>query len=102
MEGHFSVDRAAIKSILERELGLRKFTRRWISHILPAAQKLRRVMEAQSLLAIRAYLAKKNFQGIITEDEFWFTYLIESDAMFAFFPAEATASVWSLISSKTL
>jgi hypothetical protein len=28
MEGHFSVDRAPIKSILDRELGLRKCTRR--------------------------------------------------------------------------
>jgi hypothetical protein len=36
MAGHFSVDRAAIKSILDRELSLRKFTRRWVSHILSA------------------------------------------------------------------
>jgi hypothetical protein len=28
MAGHFSVDRSVIKSILDRELGLRKFTRR--------------------------------------------------------------------------
>jgi hypothetical protein len=30
MTGNFSVDRAAIKSILDRELGLRKFTRIWV------------------------------------------------------------------------
>jgi hypothetical protein len=28
MAGHFSVDRATIKNILDQELGLRKFTRR--------------------------------------------------------------------------
>jgi hypothetical protein len=60
------MDRATIKSILDRELGLRKFTRRWIPHILSAEQKLRSVTESQSLLTIRANLAEKNFQGIIT------------------------------------
>jgi hypothetical protein len=30
MAGNFSVDRSTIKSILDRELGLRKFTRRWV------------------------------------------------------------------------
>jgi hypothetical protein len=30
MAGHFSVDRATIESILDRELGLGKFIRRWV------------------------------------------------------------------------
>jgi hypothetical protein len=64
--GDLSVDRATIKSILDRELGLRRSTRRWIPHILSAEQKLRRVTESQSLLTILANLTEKNFQGIIT------------------------------------
>jgi hypothetical protein len=66
MAGHFSVDRATLKSILDRELGLRKFTRIWMPYILSVEQKLRRVMKSQSLLTVLANLAEKNFQGIIT------------------------------------
>jgi hypothetical protein len=63
MAGHFSADRATIKSILDRELGLRKFTGGRMPHILSAEQELRRVTESQSLLMIRANLAEKHFQG---------------------------------------
>jgi hypothetical protein len=64
--GHLSMDRATSKNILDRELGLKKFPRRWPPHILSAERKLRRVTESESLLAIRANLAEKNFQGIVT------------------------------------
>jgi hypothetical protein len=50
MAGHFSMDQTAIKSILDRELGLRKFTPRWMPHILSTEQKLRRVTESQNLM----------------------------------------------------
>jgi hypothetical protein len=88
--GHFSVDRATIKRNLDRDLGLRKFTCRWMPHMLSTEQKVRRVTKSQSLLTILANLAEKNFQEIITGDESWFAYLIESDAMFASSPAEVT------------
>jgi hypothetical protein len=91
--GQFWVDRSTIKSILDRELGLRKFTRRWVPHILLAEQKLRRVTESQNLLMIYANLAEKNLQGIMTGDESWFAYVIESEAMFTSSPAEATSTV---------
>jgi hypothetical protein len=81
MSGNFSVDRG---------LGLRKFTLRWVPHILSAEQKLTRVAESQSLVAIRANFAEKNFQGTIPGDESWFTSLTEYDAMFTFSPAEVT------------
>jgi hypothetical protein len=64
--GHFSTDRTIIKSILDRELSLRKFTRRWMSHLLSTEQKLRKVAKSQSFLTILANLAERNFQGIIT------------------------------------
>jgi hypothetical protein len=69
MAGYFSVDRDTIKIILDWELGSRKCTLRRATLSLSAEEKLRRVTESQSLLAIRANLAEKNFQGIITE--FW-------------------------------
>jgi hypothetical protein len=65
--GPFTVDRATVKSLLDWELGLRKFTRRWMPDILSVEQPLRRVTESQSLLPILANLAENNFQGIITE-----------------------------------
>jgi hypothetical protein len=61
---------------------------------------LRKWTESQSLLAILANLAAKNFQRIITRDELWFAYLIESNAMFNFSPVEVTARVQSSISCK--
>jgi hypothetical protein len=48
------------------------------AHILSAQHELRRMAESQSLLTILANVAEKNFQGIITGDESWFAYLIES------------------------
>jgi hypothetical protein len=82
------VDRATIKIILDRELGLRKFTRRWVPNIPSVEQKMRRVTESQSLLTILANLAEKNFQRVITGDESRFAYLIESEAMFTSSPGE--------------
>jgi hypothetical protein len=67
MAEHFPVDRATIKSILDRQLGLRKFTRIWAPHILSAEQKLRRVTESESLLTILANLAEKTFKGSLQE-----------------------------------
>jgi hypothetical protein len=62
MAKHFSVDQAAIKNILDRELSLRKLTRRWLSHILSTEKKLRRMRKSQSLLIIPANLAEKTFR----------------------------------------
>jgi hypothetical protein len=93
MAGHFSVNRAPIKNIFDPELGLRKFTRRWVPHILSAEQKLRKVTESDSLLTILANFAEKDCQAIITGDESWFTYLIQSDAIIASSPAGVTPRV---------
>jgi hypothetical protein len=66
MAGHFLVDRATIKSILNQELGLRKFIRWWVPHILSAEQKLRKVTESQSMLTL-SNVKEKNFQGSLQE-----------------------------------
>jgi hypothetical protein len=93
MARHFSVDRATINTMPDRELGLSEFTRRWSPHILAAEQKLRRATESQSPLTILASLAEKNIQGMIAGDESWLAYLIESEVVFAFSPAEVTPRV---------
>jgi hypothetical protein len=47
MAVHFSLHQTTIKSILDQKLGLRKFTRRWVSHILSVEKKLRRATESK-------------------------------------------------------
>jgi hypothetical protein len=53
-------------------------------------------------LTIQAKLAKKTFEWIITADESWFAYLIESDAMFASSHAEVAPRVRPSISCNTV
>jgi transposase len=66
MAGHFSVDPATAKNILDRELGLRKATHRCLSQILSAEQQLRSMKESLRLLTTLANLAEKSFQRIST------------------------------------
>jgi hypothetical protein len=91
MAGHFSVD---------RELGLRKFTRNW-GHGLSAEPKMTRATESQSLLTIAIKPVEITFQGIIAEDKSWFSYLIESEAMCISDPAEVTPTVRASIPGKS-
>jgi hypothetical protein len=79
---------------------LRKFAGRYLPHILSAEEKLRIVTESQSLLTIRANLAKNNSQGIMIGDESWFAYFLESDTMFATSPAEMITTLRLSISCK--
>jgi hypothetical protein len=81
-------------------IGFEKIHSQIGAHILSVEQKLRRVTEFKSLLTILANLAKENFQWIITGDQSWFAYSIESDAMFASSPAEVIPRVRSSVSCK--
>jgi hypothetical protein len=47
-----------IKEILTRDLGMRKFTRRWVLHDLSATDKPRRVVDARTLLQALRNLQK--------------------------------------------
>jgi hypothetical protein len=63
MAGHFSVDQATIKSILDPKLRLRTLTRRSMPHSLSVEQKSRRVPESQNMLTVLTNLAEKTFRG---------------------------------------
>jgi hypothetical protein len=41
-----------IKDILQRELGMRKFSRRWVPHFLSPAQKVARVEASKTILRV--------------------------------------------------
>jgi hypothetical protein len=63
-----------IKEILTRDLGMRKFTRRWVPHDLSARDKAQRAVDAQMLLQALRNEQSQNFSYIMTGDESWFYY----------------------------
>jgi hypothetical protein len=75
---HFSVWAATAKEILVRNLGLKKFTRRRVPHILSDSQKVTRVEASNELMEILNDLEADSFDGITTSDESRFHYLHES------------------------
>jgi hypothetical protein len=72
-----------VKESLRRELGLKKFSRRWVPHSLSHVQKKLRVNAFWKLLSLLGMDAEYNFEGIATGDEYWFQYSSYSDSMFA-------------------
>jgi hypothetical protein len=58
-----------VKDILARNLGLKKFTRRWVSHTLSGPPKGKRVEASTELLQILNDLEAESFDGITTGDE---------------------------------
>jgi transposase len=80
---HFNVSATTVKEILARDLGMRKFTRRWVPHTLSDLQKVKRVETSTELFHILNELEVDSFDGITTDDESSFQYLSESSAMFA-------------------
>jgi hypothetical protein len=80
---HFNQSKPTIKEILQQELELQRFSRRWVSHLLSHAQKVDRTAMATDLLTILYRQADYSFSRIVTEDESWFLYLYPSDDIFA-------------------
>jgi hypothetical protein len=72
-----------VKEIRRRELGLKKFSRRWPPHLLSDDQKKLRVDASRKLLSLLGMYADHSFEGIATGDGFWFQYSSYSDSMFA-------------------
>jgi hypothetical protein len=68
----FAVSPHTIKEILTRDLGMRKFTRRWVTHDLSAADEAKRVVDARTLLQALRNNQNQNFSHIMTGDEIWF------------------------------
>jgi hypothetical protein len=79
----FSAHPTTIKEILRRDLGLKKFARRWFSHQLNSSQNVQRVEAATLLLQIPQMLQPNALDGIATGDESWFQYGYLSNSMFA-------------------
>jgi hypothetical protein len=80
---YFGLSKPTIKDIIERELGLRRFSRKWLPHSLSESQKADRVAMATNLLNLLREQAQFSFSQIVTGDESWFLYLYQSDHIFA-------------------
>jgi hypothetical protein len=83
MSRPFAVSHSAVKEVLSRELGFRKYTRRWVPHLLDDAQKNHwRASAIEPLELLRGRQAY-DFDGIATGDGPWFHYHDELRGMFA-------------------
>jgi hypothetical protein len=80
---HFDISVLTVKDLLIRELGLRKFTRRWVSHSLSAAQKREWVTQSRLMLDLLRQHQAADFKAIATKDESWLCYVYPSRTMFA-------------------
>jgi transposase len=66
---HFRISPSTVKEIVRRELGLKKFIRRWVPHLLSDDQKKFRVDASRKLLSLLGMYAEHNFEGIAPGDE---------------------------------
>jgi hypothetical protein len=76
---HFRISPSTVKQILRRELGLKKFSRRSVPHLLSHYQKKSWVDARWKLLSLLGIYAAPNFKGIATGDESWFKCSSYSD-----------------------
>jgi histone-lysine N-methyltransferase SETMAR len=89
-----------IRDVLTRDLGLTRFTRRWVPHELSRANKARRVEDSRLLLEELRKDSRRDFDHIMTGDESWFYYSYDSSSMFARDRASVVPRVSKTIGSK--
>jgi hypothetical protein len=80
---HFRIGRGTIMEILQRDLGVKNFSRRWVPDQLNSSQKAARVNRSRALLHLLQQLQPFGFEGIIKGDESWLRCEYESGSMFA-------------------
>jgi hypothetical protein len=80
---HFLTTASTVKEILQRKLGMRKFSRRWVHHSLSGAQKVARVEAAKEMFRILQESETNDFDSIATGDESWFQHTTASSKIFA-------------------
>jgi hypothetical protein len=97
---HFFTTVLTIKDIPQRELGVKKFSRRWVPHFLSPAQKVAPVEASKTILRVLQDAELNGFEGIATGDESWFGYCYPSSTMFARAPSEVIPRTRQTIGAK--
>jgi hypothetical protein len=85
---HFLTTVPTIKDILQRELEMKQFSRRWVPNFLSPGQKVAGVEASKTILRVLRDAELNDFEGIATGDESWFRYCYSSSIMFARAPSE--------------
>jgi hypothetical protein len=70
---HFLGTASTVKEVVPRELGMRRFSWRWVFHSLSDAQKIAPV-DAAKMSRILQESEANDFDGIATGDESWFQH----------------------------
>jgi hypothetical protein len=97
---HFYLSQHTVKEILQRELGFKKYKRKWIPHLLTEPQKSNRVQCAQELLQTLENESATDFEGVVTGDETWLLLNYQSNSMFSDSRASVPPMVRQNIASK--
>jgi hypothetical protein len=89
-----------MEDIIQRELGMRKFSRRWVPYFLSPAQKFARVEASKTILRVLQGAESNDFEGIATGDERWFRYCYPSSRMFVWAPSDVIPRTRQTIGAK--
>jgi hypothetical protein len=100
---HFLTTVPTIKYILQRELGMRKFSRRWMPHFLSPAQNVARAEASKTILRVLQDAESNGLEGIAPGDEPRFRYCHPSSTVFARAPSEVIPKTRQIIgANKTM
>jgi hypothetical protein len=97
---HFLTTVPTIKDILQRKLGMRKFSPHWVPHFLGPAQKVAHVEASKTILRVLQDAESNDFKGIATGNESCFRYCYPSSTMFARAPSEVIPRAQQTIGAK--
>jgi hypothetical protein len=100
IDQHLHTAIPAIKDTLQRELGMKDFSRRWVSRFLSSARKATRVKAPKEMVQTPQGSEANQMEGIAKGDEFWFRHSYSSSKMFAQFPAEVIPRTRQAIGAK--
>jgi hypothetical protein len=99
---HLLTTACTVKEIIQRELGMKKFSRRWVPHSLNHVQKVARVEAAKEMLRISQDPETTDFAGIAIGDESWFQHTMASSKTFARSAADVIPRTRQAVSAQQL
>jgi hypothetical protein len=88
MAQHFLATVPTMKDILQRELEIKQFSRRWGLHSLSDAQNFARAAASEEMVRILQSSGTTDFDGIAASDESSFQYVDPLSSRFARSPAD--------------
>jgi hypothetical protein len=99
---HFLTTVPTIKDILQRETGVRKFSRRWAPHFLSPAQKVAGGEASKTILPVLQDAESNDFEGIAAGDKSCFRCCYPSSTAFAREPSKVIPRTGQTIGAKTM